>query len=457
MATKTIFISSFHTLISRNIVRTPVISTLLENSCRIVLLVPNSKLEYFEKEFASSTVSVEGVPTGASVRTKRVGILKRLAEALPNTNRAGMGRKLNFTGSKKSFFYYFCFYLPAGFLGKSILAMRLLRQLDYFLSPRGRFYALFEKYKPDLVFSTDVQNEHDVSLMQDARKRNIPVVGMVRSWDNVVTRAFRSLPETLIVHNDIIKQQAMSLYGVSPDRILVTGIPHYDRYLKGPTEDRTTFFTNTALDETKKTVLFFPLCDYRIVHDTKGSGNVYTDRVLLEALTAFDGNVIVRFPPNETVTVEGFVKPKNFFYDRPGIGFGREAITTRELTALDDDHLINELVHADIVVCGPSTVAIDAAIFDRPIIFINFSSGSKSVGRIFEYQSEHIQNLLKTGGARIAENREDLLNYIRQYSAHPSRDASGRRQIVEEQCYKLDGKASSRVADIVLKALATHS
>lgn len=449
---KTVFITSFHTLISRNIIRTPVISELIKNSVKVVILVPENKLPYFEQEFRKKGVFVEAVPIGATVRTLRVGMLKRLAEALPNTRRASIGRRLVFSGTRKSALYYYLFYAPAGFFGKSQFVMRLLRHIDYLISPRGRFYGLFEKYKPDLVFSTDVQNEHDVALMQDAYKKGIKTIGMVRSWDNLVTRAFRFIPSRLIVHNEIIKEQAKTLYGIQADMIEVTGIPHYDRYRNGPSVERESFFKNIDFDSRKKTILFFPLCDYRVIRDKMGEG-VYTDRIALEALSNIDANIIVRLPPNETVTIEGFKKPDNFFFDQPGVAFGREYITTRELTEDDDTRLINELSYCDVVVCGPSTVAIDAAIFNRPIIFLNFQSKKGFVGQIFEYQSEHIQNLLKTEGSRMAEDARELEGHIRFYFGNPHAEETGRKRIVREQCQMTDGKASERVAEVLLRTL----
>ncbi|MEK7176620.1 MAG: CDP-glycerol glycerophosphotransferase family protein [Patescibacteria group bacterium] len=450
---RTIFITSFHPLISRNIIRTEVISKLISNACRVVVLVPKSKLDYFKKEFERGEVLVEGVETGAAIRTLRVGIMKRLAEALPNTKRAALGRRLTLSGNKKNALYYYFFYLPAGFLGKSKLFMKLARFFDYFISPRGRFYPLFEKYKPDLIFSTDVQNEYDVCLVQDAHKKGIVVIGMVRSWDNLVTRAFRFVPDKLMVHNDIIKEQAVSIYGLKPDKIIVTGVPHYDKYVKAPFVSREEFFRRVGLDQTKKTVLFFPLCDYRIVRKG-GETPTYTDKDALEALSKISANVIVRFPPNETVTIPDFVKPVNFFYDQPGVSFGQGAsITTRELNTDDDIRLANELYYSDVVVSGPSTAVIDAAVFDKPIIFLDFGrDGADSlVGRIFEYESEHIVNILKTGGARVATAENSLKKEIGLYLENPKRDSIGRTRIVKEQCFLTDGKASERVTAAILE------
>ena len=44
---------------------------------------------------------------------------------------------------------------------------------------------LYDKYSPDLVFSTIVINDaFDVPILREAKKRNIRTVGAIRSWDS---------------------------------------------------------------------------------------------------------------------------------------------------------------------------------------------------------------------------------------------------------------------------------
>ena len=195
---RTIFITSFHPLISRNIVATPILRTLVGAGCHIVLLVPSFKKEYFMERYGAPHISIEGVEVGFSVRTKRVRMFKRLAEAIPNTRRAAIGRKRTLSGEMKTPLYYYLFYVPVGILGKFLWFHRFLRFVDYHLSPKGRFVPLITRYKPSLIFSTDVQNEHYVSLMQDGRRAGIAITAMVRSWDNLTTRGLRIVPDFLL-------------------------------------------------------------------------------------------------------------------------------------------------------------------------------------------------------------------------------------------------------------------
>src|SRR3989344_3584629 len=106
---KTLIITSFHPLISRNIIATPVIR-LLRSYFRIVIAVPNFKVSYFEKAFKDDEVIIEGIEIGATVRVKRVGMLKRLPRGLPPPLRGSLGRRRTLHCTKKKFFYFFLLY-----------------------------------------------------------------------------------------------------------------------------------------------------------------------------------------------------------------------------------------------------------------------------------------------------------------------------------------------------------
>jgi hypothetical protein len=42
---------------------------------------------------------------------------------------------------------------------------------------------------------------------------------------------------------------------------------------------------------------------------------------------------------------------------------------------------------------------------------------------------------------------EELLKYINMYLENPSLDKEGRKRIINEQCYKLDGRSGERIGE----------
>src|SRR3989344_9487864 len=119
-------------------------------------------------------------------------------------------------------------------------------------------------------------------------------------------------------------------------------------------------------------------------------------------------------------------------------------------------HLRNTLAHASVIIGYTSSIMIDAAIFDKPIVGIYFETKNNLLlmERPTEYyKTEHFMKALQTGGIRLARDREDLIRSINGYLENPSLDREGRRRLAEEQCWRLDGKAGERVANAGLEAL----
>ena len=132
--------------------------------------------------------------------------------------------------------------------------------------------------------------------------------------------------------------------------------------------------------------------------------------------------------------------------------------TYTEILKSDMQHLADVLFHSAITITTCSTMSIDASAFDRPVINIAFDGWEKrpfheSVRRYYALSYTHYQPIVKSGGVRIAWNFDELVTLIHQYLKDPALDKKGRRRIVEEQCYKLDGKSGERIADSIISSL----
>ena len=71
MNMKTVFITSFHILISRNILAAGIPRLLVAEGFRVVVLVPEYKLTYFRERFAGPNVLIEGIDANQPSRTRR--------------------------------------------------------------------------------------------------------------------------------------------------------------------------------------------------------------------------------------------------------------------------------------------------------------------------------------------------------------------------------------------------
>lgn len=445
---KTIFISGFHPLILRNTLA-PTLGLLLERpDIRIVLLVPAGKADYFAKEFGGPRVLVFGTTLGGGTRSRRDRAFESMAWAMLGSGFTRIMYRARLQRQGRWFQYLF-FYLPLRILGRSRLFLAFFRKIDFHVSPANRFAAAFDTHRPDLIFAADIKDKYDVELIHAARRRNVPVVGMVRSWDNLTKFGLvRAIPDVLFLWNELMQKEAVRYHGIRPDVIRVVGIPHYDAYISARRLSREDFCRSIGADPRKPILFFSPLGAPRLAA-------MHADRGVLNILSEFDAMVVVRMPPTNPVDL-GQVLPPNVIVDEPGVLFERRAkIIDRVLTAADDRRLIAELASSDVVVCGPTTIAVDAAVLDRPTILFNFHSGpGPLLDETYEsYDSDHMRYVLERGAARLVHSTEELRSWIRRYLAEPSLDRAGRHTLAQDQAWRLDGHSSQRVVREILALL----
>src|SRR3989338_9112315 len=348
---KTIFITSFHHHISRNILLSDFFVMLKnDKDMHVVVIVPKHKLNYFKENFESENVFIEGVELYQASRTFMGLLFKRLSRTFFDTGTTRGKRRYKFYWDRK--FFYFAGSSFVSFFGRSFLAQRFVRWLDFNFSPFGFFADLIGKYSPSLVFSTDIHNENDVALMQDARRAGIKIIGMWRSWDNPTQQMLRVFPDMIICVSGELKKESIILHNYPEKKIVVTGHPHYDRYLKAPLSSKEEFFKKLNLDFTKPFILFAPGGD-KIIHVND------TDPYILEILENLEYQILVRYPPGEDIkSLDRRKWGKRIVFDKPGYRFsGRPDF---EITKKDDENLINQIYYSSLVITGPTSIPLDS-------------------------------------------------------------------------------------------------
>src|SRR5262249_32252222 len=100
---------------------------------------------------------------------------------------------------------------------------------------------MFEQYRPDLlVASSPGLMTAEIPLLRTARRRGVRSVAVDASWDNFTNKLIPvRRVDRLIVWNQPMKDQAMSMHGYPADDICVSGPAHWDRYFRDkPSVDR---------------------------------------------------------------------------------------------------------------------------------------------------------------------------------------------------------------------------
>jgi hypothetical protein len=235
-----VFISVPHGTSAGNMLRSGgLLDRVLESdpSLHVVLLSPMSKDPQFAREFDRPRVTLidepAHVPAGLEARLLAIiqasylsqgqteSVRIRLAEARAN----GIIR-----------------WLPVkGLIGRVLVQPFTRNGSRYAISDRmvshPQMEQLFARYQPVLVIAANpglVFSE--VPLLRTAKRRGVRTMAIDPSWDNFTNKLIpvRQV-DRLVVWNEIMKEQAVSLHGYDPSAISVAGAPQFDPHFRART------------------------------------------------------------------------------------------------------------------------------------------------------------------------------------------------------------------------------
>lgn len=453
---RNIFITVNDGSIARNILRSFVLAGLLEKpDISIGLITHESKREAYRREFGRERVRIFGIPQRRLTFFERV--LSYLIRNGLRTKTILMDQRTHIDGRYAAFVVK---RLVTYIFGGSKIFHALVRLLFLLRKPAPAMQDLFLRERPDLLFSTDVQAELDFDAMAAARQTGTKIIGMVRSWDNLTARGglVPYVPEKLLVWDPYLYRQAMDIQHISGDCLIVIGIPQFDWYVKKELiKPREEFLKKFGIDPSKRVILFAGEGAFHAPHEVEVlemlSEAIRTGKIKDSARLA----LIFRPHPAFGAAIEQAKKFNNVIVDE-----GISLYTGKDRSSWEMDrekiyHLVNSLYHANLVVTTASTMAIDAAAFDKPVVCVAFDGKSKepywnSVSRYYRDYT-HYADLSKTGGFKIAYSAGDMVRFVNEYLDSPMLDALGRQKIRDEFIWKLDGKSAERIAGVLLGGL----
>ena len=446
---KTIFITIFQGVEAKNILRTDIYQNLIaDENTRIVFFVDSiERAEYYKKEFSHSRVIYE--VANPNLSTGLNTFFSWLSFVLLRTATTDLRRKMALEVNHGYFRYV------AGLFFNRLLARRwirkIVRRLDYFFVHSDSFSEYFEKYKPSVIFLAHLFDDREVNLLREAKCRDVRAVGFINSWDKLTARhSMRLLPDSLIVFNNIVKQEAINHADMNERDIFVSGIPQYDWHVNYKPISREKFCEKNKLDSAKKIIVYAPMgkafsnSDWDII-------DLLNYSITRDSIT--NAQLLVRFQPNDFTDEAELKKRPWLIYDLPGVRFSRERGVNWDMSFDDIRGLSDTLANTDLFICYASSISVEAAIFDVPVINIDFEVKDKqllSQTPTFFYKTEHYGRVVKSDAIRYPKSQEEYIDWINKYLENPGIDRSSRKRLVAEQCWKLDGKAGQRIADYII-------
>lgn len=336
----------------------------------------------------------------------------------------------------------------ASLFGKVRLIRSVVRLIDNRLRPSARVSDLFESVRPTRLFSTLLMDDQlDIPLLREARRRGIPTVGMVRGWDNLSTYGFlRQRPDQLLAQDEYIKEMAITRHDVPAKHISVTGFPHYDFYHdESLYQTREAFLSQWGIPPTKRVVLYAAVGDFLLPGERQFMDifeTIANDRPEENLHFLYRGHPVLENGATETNYAHvSFDAPRRYSGTR---------IYRREEIRADFAHIINLLRHADIITTTGSTMLLDAAAFNKPPIAIGFDPRPTSYWLScmrFLDTFDHVTAVVATGAVGVARTPDELGTLLGKDATHSVTELA---PLSARFVLPNDGQAALRVAEGLL-------
>ena len=420
----TVFVSLSRGYFFRLFEYSGMINQLVEKfDAEVVVLAPSAALEQVRSVFADrARVHVEPLVTVAKI------------SFADRVYRAGLNRLAKYRWLSKMWF-------------KAELVLNRVRAYDN----------LFDKYKPRLVVTASLGKHSldDPLLVRNARRRAIPTLCEVWSWDNLsMTGPVATRPDHIAVWNAMMFHDALGIQQFRGDQVSVVGVPQFGHYFSDETfAPREMFLEKLGLDPEKKliTVATAPIgsvADHR-----------FLVRLMIEKaeLGEFGDNVQLLFRPHP-------MEDSDFYSEFSASGSHRFDFSENYVEGLswtphpeDNINLANVLFHTDVLVNIASTVTLEAAILDTAVVNVAFTlTEPERFARkvIRDHYGAHFKHVFEANASKIVYSEDELTEAVLKLLAEPSLLSENRRKLALSTCDRLDGSGAFRAANLMVDLMA---
>ena len=475
MHSKTVWITADHGLAIVYFLQSQVIEELKASGANIVLLTDDSLKEKIADRFQSLEIQIEGLKL--SEARVSASNLRDIQWWLQFLRRVGGSRKIN-TGAMDSYIEQVSVEEPTrrrifmplarlliGLLRRSRIARRNLVRLQEFFT-FNLYSDLFEKYEPNLIISSTPGWRLDRYLLREAAARGIPRASVIVGWDNPSSY---SLPGVRMDYvscwSEIQKEELVKGSDWPEDRVHVGGIPTYDGYIKKEWVIlREPYFAQHGLDPQIKLLSY--ACSF-----ISFSPNLQNIEALIEIMDAGElkepTQLLIRLHPNHFMDVHLFANEREQILH---LARSRSDVHVVEPIPLggalgyysgeDMPEKASMLMHSDIFLTVYSTMVVEAALHDRPVISVCIDSPKGwDVPRKYSLQLSKIGNwpthdrFRRSGAGQVVASPQELQDAINLYLESPDLNHEARKRFVESEITFTDGSAGRRTGEFLCSLL----
>jgi hypothetical protein len=482
---KRVFIIADHGMAIVYFLQTDVVPALLAAGVEVVLLTDDEIRDEVARKFNRPGLVIEGLRLkeaadyASQVNPRWQWLLSSYLRRVGGSwriNTGAMDSHIWEVWTENSWKFRLAIWMPATLailLLRTFRAARLLLvRLQGRFVPEPRLYGdLFDRHSPSLVIASSAGWRQDRYVLREANERGVPTMAAIVGWDNPSSYSISGARmDYATCWSNLQKAELECGSDWPPARVHVGGMPSYDPYLrKSWLLARAEYFGLHGLDPNRKLVSF--ACSF--VHFAPNLPNVEALARLVSSDELVEpSQLLVRLHPSH-------------FQQKPRI-FAQERERIQELQSRfhhvrvvqpvplggslgyysgeDMPEKSSMMAHSDVLVTVYSTMVVETAIHDTPIIaaVIDAPGGWNQRGK-YSLPLKKIGNwpthlrFRQSGAGRVAQTEEELRDSLNAYLVNPALDSNERRKFVEQEITYTDGTSGRKTADYILQVIESRS
>lgn len=473
---RTVFVVADHGLALVYFLQSDVVDTLLSAGHRVVLLTDDGLVGQITGKFERPGLVVEGLRL-SQAHAYAAGVDPERQWWLHFLRRVGSSRSIN-TQAMDSYIEQVAVeepnrrrvlmplaWLLIGILRRSSRARRRLVRAQMRYTP-SLYDDLLDRYRPSLVVASTAGWRLDRYLLREAAARGIRTAAAIVGWDNPSSY---SLSGARIDHVTCWSdQQVTELVQGSdwpPERVHVGGIPSYDGYFrKAWLLPRVEYFAQHGLDPNRKLLCY--ACSF--VSFSPNYQNVEAlARLVREDALGEPCQLLVRLHPNhfmdnhlfagERERIQALARAASHVQVVQPVPLGGEL---GYYSGEDMPEKTSMMAHADVFLTVYSTMVVEAAIHDRPIVSVCLDAPkgwdtprkySLPLSRIGDWPTH--DRFREAQAGTVALDEAQLRRAIQAGLAYPGGQRDARQAFLRQEITYLDGTAGSRTGEHLCRLL----
>jgi hypothetical protein len=320
------------------------------------------------------------------------------------------------------------------------------------------------KIQPSVLFCSNQRPPTVLPAVLAARSLGIPTATFIFSWDNLTSKGRIAAPfDHYLVWSEKMRAELQQFYpSISGRNVHIVGTPQFDPYVDRKTLwPREVFFRKLGADPSRPLICYSggdtSICPEDPAHVSILMSLIHQGTIL------HDPQVVLR--PSPADLEDRYANVKKEFpelivapprWTRPKQNEWSMAMPLPE----DTQMLTNLTSHSDLNINVASTMTLDFAINDKPVVNIAWDVASPPPfgTSLWEhhYQFEHYRPVVELGAARFARSPKELAEHVNAYLTNPQLDREGRRSFVELEVGDTVGQSGRLIAD-ALEWIAVHN